>query len=304
MELIKAYDWHYCVDGSPRGYIETPRLREVWFHTGTACNLACPFCLEGSKPGDGRLGILRLEDVQPYIDEATALGVVQFSFTGGEPLVARQLPSILDYSLEHAPALVLTNGTRPLLQRLDQLAPLAHRRHRLSFRISIDYADRERHEAGRGHGTFALALESLRRLGALGFPVSVARQQISPDEDAETVDAAFRALFAASALPEDLPIVAFPDFAPPFSRREHPEITEHCMTTYHTAETRARFMCAFSRMVVKKDGRMRVYACTLVDDDPQYDLGDTLTRSLSPRIMLRHHRCFTCFRFGASCSEI
>ena len=38
----------------PRGYIQPGALRELWFHTGTACNLACPFCLEGSRPGDDR----------------------------------------------------------------------------------------------------------------------------------------------------------------------------------------------------------------------------------------------------------
>jgi len=57
-------------------------------------------------------------------------------------------------------------------------------------------------------------------------------------------------------------------------------------------------------MVVKSNGRMRVYACTLVDDDEDYDLGDTLAESLKPRIRLKHHRCYACFAFGASCSEL
>jgi hypothetical protein len=57
-------------------------------------------------------------------------------------------------------------------------------------------------------------------------------------------------------------------------------------------------------MIIKKDGRMRVYACTLVDDDESYDLGGTLAESLESRIMMRHHRCYSCFAFGSSCSEI
>ena len=76
------------------------------------------------------------------------------------------------------------------------------------------------------------------------------------------------------------------------------------MTTYQSAETRRAFMCAFSKMAVKKDGRMRVYACTLVDDDPAYDLGGTLAESLPKRVVLQHHRCYSCFAYGASCSEI
>jgi hypothetical protein len=62
-------------------------------------------------------------------------------------------------------------------------------------------------------------------------------------------------------------------------------------------------MCGFSKMVVKKDGRMRVYACTLVDDDDDYDLGSSLSDSMRVRVMLRRHRCFACFAHGASCSE-
>jgi hypothetical protein len=57
-------------------------------------------------------------------------------------------------------------------------------------------------------------------------------------------------------------------------------------------------------MIVKKNGRMRVYACTLVDDDESYDLGGTLGESMDKRIMLHHHRCYSCFAFGSSCSEI
>jgi hypothetical protein len=57
-------------------------------------------------------------------------------------------------------------------------------------------------------------------------------------------------------------------------------------------------------MVIKKNGRMRVYACTLVDDDESYDLGATLGETLKTRIMLHHHRCFSCFKFGSSCSEL
>ena len=50
--------------------------------------------------------------------------------------------------------------------------------------------------------------------------------------------------------------------------------------------------------------RMRVYACTLVDDDPDYDLGDSLAVTLGQRIRMRHHRCYQCFTFGSSCSEL
>lgn len=97
--------------------------------------------------------------------------------------------------------------------------------------------------------------------------------------------------------------MSFPDFLVPGSNAAVPHITEDCMTRYHTVESRAAFMCASSRMVVKRAGRMRVYACTLVDDDEDYDLGAALPDSVGPAIRLKHHRCYSCFALGASCSE-
>lgn len=303
MPVINFEDWFFTRNGERRGYIDSGRLRELWFHIGTACNLACPFCLEGSKPGDMRLGLVKLADVEPFIEAALALGVAQFSFTGGEPFLAKDLPAILSRAAQHCPCLVLTNGTLPLWRRLGELRPLLYRPHPVSFRVSLDYPDAKRHDAGRGPGAFDLAVKGLCALHALGFKVSVARQW-SADEDAGAIESGFQSLFQRNGLPKDLRLVSFPDFHAPGSRVDTPAITEHCMTTYHTVESRAAFMCASSRMVVKIGGRMRVYACTLVDDDLNYDLGASLAESLKQRVMLRHHRCFSCFKHGASCSEL
>jgi molybdenum cofactor biosynthesis enzyme MoaA len=289
--------------GEPRGYIEPHALQELWFHTGTACNLACPFCLEGSKPGDRRLERITLADARPFIDEAVVLGVAQFSFTGGEPFIVKDFVNILRYASSYRPCLVLTNGTDAVHKRLKQIAALRAQPNPIAFRVSIDYPDRNRHDSGRGAGNFDAAWEGLVALHALGFRISLARQ-MERGEDSATVDAAFRALAAARGLPATLNIVKFPDFLTPGMHPQVPQITEGCMTKYHSEQTRREFMCAFSKMVVKKNGRMRVYACTLVDDDESYDLGGTLTESLPKRVMLHHHRCYSCFAYGASCSEI
>ena len=293
----------FTAAGDPRGYIDPHALREVWFHTGTACNLACPFCLEGSKPGDSRLGRITLAEAAPFIDEAVALGVEQFSFTGGEPFIVKDFVNILRYASQFKPCLVLTNGTAPLLKRLAQIAPLRRQPQPIAFRVSIDYPDRTRHDAGRGAGTFDQSWAALAKLHALGFRVSIARQ-MEKGENAAAVAAAYGDLLADHGLPRGTTLVAFPDFLLPGAHATVPAITEHCMTTYQSEQTRRAFMCAFSKMIVKKNGRLRVYACTLVDDDPDYDLGGTLAESLSKRIMLRHHRCYSCFAYGSSCSEI
>jgi molybdenum cofactor biosynthesis enzyme MoaA len=294
--------WLHTKTGAPRGYIDLHALNELWFHTGTACNLACPFCLEGSSPGDNRLNRITLSDVEALMLEAASLNVEQFSFTGGEPFIVKDFIEILRFASDLKPCLILTNGTDPLLQRLHQIAPLINQPHPVNFRISIDWPDEHRHDEGRGKGTFQQSLQAITKLQKLGFNVSLARQMETNENKAE-IDKHFQQLVQDAGYQGDIRIVAFPDFALPGNKPTVPDITEDCMTRYQTEETRQAFMCSFSKMVIKKNGRMRVYACTLVDDDEQYDQGANLKAALDERTMLTHHRCYSCFAFGSSCSE-
>ncbi|THB74161.1 MAG: radical SAM protein [Gammaproteobacteria bacterium] len=284
------------------GYIAPYGLKELWFHTGTTCNLSCPFCLEGSQPGDDRIQKLSLEDAKPYLDEAKRLGAEQFSFTGGEPFVNKEFISILDYALELNPCLVLTNATEPLIKKMDDVVKIMDKPNKLSFRVSIDSYIEAEHDKYRGIGNFKKALNTAKKLHSLGFHISIARQ-MRPDENTEGVNGKYQQLFKEHGLPEDTLIVVFPDFERPNTQVKTPTITEHCMTTYQTEETRKKFMCAFSKMIVKKDGRLTVLPCTLVDDSKQYEQGSKLEQSLAQKIFLHHHRCFSCFKYGSSCSE-
>lgn len=295
--------WYVTPDDKPRGFIRSHALEELWFHTGTACNLACPFCLEGSKPGDDRLQLMRFDDAKPFIDEALILGVKQFSFTGGEPFINKDLIRILEYTLQHRPCMVLTNATEPLIKRLPQLKPLREQPNAVHFRVSLDHFSAEQHDKNRGDGMFSMALDGLCALHDMGFSVSVANQAI-PGLPGHKVAKCFAEVFRGAGLPENLPRIEFPEFHPPGITVTAPQITHSCMVDYQTDSTRREFMCAFSRMVVKSEGKCRVYACTLVDDDADYVLGTTLAASLKIPVSMKHHRCYSCFQYGASCSEM
>lgn len=293
--------WTHTRAGDPRGFIDAHQLRELWIHTGTACNLACPFCLEGSRPGDTRIPAMTLDDLKPFVREAVEMGVEQFSFTGGEPFVIRDFVNILDFASRHKPCFVLTNGTRVLMQRSHQILPLLDNPYPISFRISLDYPDAARHDAGRGEGSFAESLQSIRWLHEHGFKVSVARQ-MEANEDSAAIESAYREVFRQHDIPQAVAFTAFPDFGVPGTEDGSPEVTENCMEKYPTQQSREHFMCTHTRMLINTSRGVRVYACTLVDDDPDYDLGGTLAESMETRVMLRHHRCFSCYKFGASCS--
>ena len=295
-------DWIKTPEGQSRGYIQPKNLKELWFHTGTVCNLSCPFCLEGSGPGDARIDPLTFQDARPFLDEALECGVEQFSFTGGEPFVVKDISRILDYALSYRPCLVLTNATAPLEKRLPEVLPLLENPHPLSFRVSLDYPDPERHDGGRGTGAFYKTLSVAKRLFDSGFPVSIARRQL-PLERREAVDNAFVPFLVKAGLPRETLIIRFPDLLRPGCSAAVPQITETCMTMYKSEEDRQAFMCNFSKMVAKQSGRVRVYACTLVDDDQDYALGTALKDTLDVRVMLKHHRCYACFSSGTSCSQ-
>ncbi len=302
MKMNRSDQWLYTSQHEPRGYIQPQSLEELWFHTGTNCNLRCPFCLEGSKPGDNRVEFLTLSDARRFINEAVELGVKKFSFTGGEPFVNPEFIKILAAALEHRPCLVLTNATEPLMNQMAEVLQLRAKPYPLNFRVSLDHPDPARHDESRGRGNFKKVVTTLGRLHQAGFGVSIARLMLD-GENSAWVDQAYAPIFREAGVPAEITIIKFPEFHLPGSLPDVPEITETCMTRYLNAEQRASFMCSFSKMVVRKNGQCGVYACTLVDDIGGYDLGPTLKMAMQERVLLGHHRCYSCFAGGASCSE-
>jgi uncharacterized Fe-S cluster-containing radical SAM superfamily protein len=278
--------------------IALTRLRELWLHTGTACNLSCPFCHEGSKPGDQRLEAFTLEEIAPLLQQAVSLGVERFAFTGGEPLILRDIHSILAHALQLRPVLVLTNGTAPFIRRAHQLATLRMLPHALSFRVSIDHPDEARHDAGRGLKNFRKALEGLRLLHAAGFAVGITRQQLV-DEDARAVENRFRNLLRKQRLPEDLPIVALPELG----------ALGYCANTANEPAAAARSAvtpfavepaCSRSRMLIRREGSLRLAPCPLVDDAPGFDAPPDLEAASSAPISAVHARCTLCRDVGVN----
>jgi uncharacterized Fe-S cluster-containing radical SAM superfamily protein len=271
--------------------IRLTAFRELWIHTGTACNLSCPFCHEGSSPADTRLGSLTLTELAPLLDEAEALGVEQFAFTGGEPLILRDIHAILLHALRLRPVLVLTNGTAPFIRRAHHLASLRTAPHALRFRVSIDYADEERHDAGRGLKNFRKAIDGLRLLHDAGFECGITRQQ-EVGEDSRAINNRFRNLLRRNRLPEDLTIVALPELGP----LQGGTLRMPTLTSGAAPET----CCSRGRMLLKRDGALRLAPCPLVDDDVSMDIPLELAAALGQPVAARHRRCRVCLTQGVN----
>lgn len=283
--------------GEPRARVTLARLDTLWVNTGTLCNLACKSCYIESSPTNDALVYPTLAEIEPYLDEAAALGTREIGFTGGEPFMNRDAIAMIAAALGRGfEVLVLTNAMRPM--RRFEAALEALPRERLTLRVSLDHHSRAVHEAERGAGTWDKALDGLRWLEANGFRTAIAGRQL-PGESLDQAQAGYSALCRNEGLAAGAGLVLFPAMD---SAADVPEISAACWDILHVAP--AAMMCASSRMVVKAKGAVRphVVACTLLPYDPQFALGPTLADA--PRdVSLNHPHCARfCVLGGASCT--
>ncbi len=146
-------------------------LSEFWLHTNNSCNLACSHCLVSSGP-DGDRG-MPTETLTALIAQARALGTTRFYFTGGEPLLRRDLRVLCDAALAdpEAELAILTNGILLEGKRLDALRALD--RDRLRLQISLDGSTPAINDPIRGPGSFGKIVTGIRTAASEGFHVTV-----------------------------------------------------------------------------------------------------------------------------------
>jgi hypothetical protein len=297
LDPAKFRDPLVTAKGEPRARVALGRLDTLWINTGTLCNLACKSCYIESSPTNDALVYPTLAEIVPYLDEAAALGALEIGFTGGEPFMNRDSIAMIEAALERGfEVLVLTNAMRPMRRFEAALAALP--RERLTMRVSLDHHQPDVHEAERGPGSWAKALEGLRWLEANCFRTAIAGRQL-PGESLGEARAGYAALCAQAGLAVAGGLVLFP---PMDACADVPEITDACWDILHVAP--AAMMCGSSRMVVKAKGATRphVVACTLLPYDPQFALGPTLAEA-SREVSLNHPHCARfCVLGGASCS--
>jgi uncharacterized Fe-S cluster-containing radical SAM superfamily protein len=291
--------------GETRASVAWAGLKTLWFNTGTLCNITCANCYIESSPSNDRLVYLTRADVEPHIDALA--GSAEIGITGGEPFMAPEIIAILEAALVRGHTLlVLTNAMRPMMRPRVQagLVDLAARfAGKMTLRVSLDSHDAAIHDAERGQGAFAEACEGLKWLAAKAVPLALAgRKALHEGEPAAREG--YRALIASLglALDADDPkqLVLFPEM---IARADPPEITTACWGILNKAPE--SIMCASQRMIVRRKGAAatRVLACTLLVDDPAFDLGDTLAEATAAPVKLNHPWCASfCVLGGASCS--
>ncbi|MFD7827650.1 StsB family radical SAM/SPASM domain sactipeptide maturase [Kitasatospora sp. NPDC059803] len=140
-----------------------PRLSMVYYAITDGCNLRCPYCYASSEkalPGE-----LNTAESLDLVDQAADLGARVIVFTGGEPMLRKDLFTVAGHARERGLAAnIITNGTT--IRRLETAQRMAEVFNQVT--VSLDGGTVETHERTRGKGTFARTAQGLRLLNQAG----------------------------------------------------------------------------------------------------------------------------------------
>lgn len=276
-------------------------LDQLWFQvSGTLCNLACQHCFISCSPTNDAFGSLSFDAVRRALEESVALGVKEYYFTGGEPFLHREMTAILIETLRYGPATVLTNGTVLKDEWLDALARAeAESIYSLEFRVSIDGFSPATNDPIRGEGTFVRAMRGVKRLVEHGFLPIITAARTWPEEEETAVVARF--LDALRGIGYDRPrlkILPTLRLGAEVARTHGYDANERVTPEMLAGFDVSQLICEHSRIVTDRG----LYVCPILIDEPAARLGDSLADSLRP-FAIRHGACFTCYQYGAICSN-
>ncbi|MFV2068481.1 MAG: radical SAM protein [Pirellulales bacterium] len=276
-------------------------LDHLWFQVaGTLCNLTCQHCFIHCSPKNDSFGFLTLDQVRRQLDASIPLGVKEYYFTGGEPFLNRDMVDILILTLDYGPATVLTNGTvfkEAWLSRLAEAA--AASRYSLEFRVSIDGFSPQTNDPIRGPGTFDRAMRGVEQLVRHRFLPIITAARTWPDGEEQEVIARFTQMLREAGYGRPrlkiLPTLHL-GAEEERSRGYHDaeRVTEAMLDTYDTTQ----LICEHSRIVTDRG----IYVCPILIESDDAHLGDQLADALGP-YALKHGACFTCYQYGAICSN-
>lgn len=146
-------------------------LASLYLYLSDQCNLFCRHCWISPGYSESATTGIPLEHLKKAILEAKTIGLESVKLTGGEPLLYRDIKTLLKFLADENIAVIIeTNGTlfeRPILEtlRLCQVDQIS---------ISLDAATKEIHDEIRGvKGGFDQTLKGLRLLSEFEFDFQI-----------------------------------------------------------------------------------------------------------------------------------
>lgn len=131
------------------------------------CDFRCQYCMAEEMTFLPRAQILTLEEIYFICRAFTELGVTKIRITGGEPLVRKNVPSLLRQlgRLHSLRELVMTTNASRLAQMAGQIRAAGVRR----INVSLDTLDREKFRAITRTGDLGRVLQGIEAARQAGF---------------------------------------------------------------------------------------------------------------------------------------
>ncbi|TLU98093.1 radical SAM protein [Dyadobacter luticola] len=123
------------------------------------CNASCSFCDIWEKPSP----YITVENLRENLRDLKKLGVKVIDFTGGEPLLHRQLDVLLREAKAHGMITTVTSNGLLYPKQAEKLRGLIDMLH-----FSLDSPDQEEHDKSRGVKCFDKVMESIEIARSFG----------------------------------------------------------------------------------------------------------------------------------------
>jgi AdoMet-dependent heme synthase len=289
---------------APASSVATPRvtlrsLDVLWFQVGgTLCNLACTHCFVSCTPTNHTHELMTLAQVASYLEEARALGVKEYYFTGGEPFLNREMEAILELTLRQGPATVLTNGLLLDAERCARLRALSDATpYSLDLRLSLDGWDAASNDPIRGEGTFERILAGARNCAAAGLNPVLTVTEVHPASGAEDGKRRFLTLLRDLGIAQPrLKVLPLFRIGAEAQRGGAYEPWQRLRAEDEPPEGWDHLQCSACRMATDQG----VWVCPILVNEPEGRMGEKLADALG-EYPLGHQACWTCHAFGVSC---
>ena len=281
--------------------VRLAHLDDLWFQVaGTRCNLTCTHCFISCSPHNHTFGFLDLETVRQALDESVTLGVKEYFFTGGEPFLNPEMAPILELTLRYGPATVLTNGTVLKEEGLERLRRAEDGSlYSLEFRVSMDGATPADNDPIRGAGTFERIMRGVRQLLAHEFLPILTVTRTRDDQDECELLAAFVELLRRNGYDRPrIKILPTLRIGAEAARDRGYNAEERVTADMMDGFDQGLLLCSRSRVVTDRG----VFVCPILLEAPEARLGATLAEGQAP-FALGRQACFTCYQYGALCSN-
>ena len=310
--------------GPPAQMSEPVEIANITLNLTNRCNLSCPFCYNGDRSGE-EIPVAKIVSFLKAGEQVMSRDA-SLIILGGEPtLDPKRLFEFLDKAgplFARAP-MISTNGTLLDDELVKELAA-----RRVEVQVSLDSHRLDAHDAGRGDGVYATAMEGIARLVAAGVHTIVSMVlQRSNTEDMEGYlrlamdlgvnEARFIPLRNAGAAGDHDPgaapdrYAAFENLLDILARR--PEFSRLLVRDFFSISmiqcryTTSRVSCGIARRVIFIDADGEVYPCpnhvtpgfalgNVAADSLQHVLRDcALANELRDRYRVDHYtRCRDC----------